>query len=224
MTAARVHQLAALAVVALLLVPQRVHGQASASEMAGFPMPPPSGYVATKTFGFVGDFGYYTAPGSAVPGTTANASDYRYVRYRGVAGKRVFVYGSWGPTPIPPASGGGDACGHAHASYGVWARWRFRVLFLALDGWSFLGGGGMSGVRNSVGRCVLATENPLVAIHSSFGWGTTFKSYDFRSHTFITDLVVGALSNTHGWGSCTVPPGTFVACHEPSYIIGYTLP
>jgi hypothetical protein len=122
MIAGRIYQLAVLAVVALILIPQRVAGQASASEMAGFPMPPP----------------------------------------------------------------------------------------------------GMSGVRNPDGKCVFATENDLTDIDSRFGWGTTFKSYNFAS--FVTDIVVGALSNTHGWGFCTVPSGSFVACHEPSYIIGYTLP
>jgi hypothetical protein len=33
-------------------------GQASESEMQGFPMPPPSGFVANKQFAYVGDFGY----------------------------------------------------------------------------------------------------------------------------------------------------------------------
>lgn len=223
MIAGRIHQLAVFVVMALILVPQRVAGQASSSEMAGFPMPPPGGYVATKTFGYVGDYGYYTAPTSSAPGMSANASDYRYVRYRGVSGKRVYVYGAWGPTSIPPASGGGDSCFHAHASYGVWARWEFKIEpFFTFSGWSFLSGGGMSGVRNPNGKCVFATENDLTDIDSRFGWGTTFKSYNFGS--FVTDIVVGALSNTHGWGSCSVSSGSFVACHEPSYIIGYTLP
>jgi hypothetical protein len=81
----------------------------------------------------------------------------------------------------------------------------------------------MSGIRNPAGKCVLTPDNPLRTIDPRFGWGETFKSFDLRGPTFITDLVVGALSNTHGWGSCTVPSG-FRACHEPSYIIGYTLP
>jgi hypothetical protein len=210
---------------ALTLSAGRAAAQASPSEMSAFPMLPPSGLVATKTFGYVGDYGYYTAPASSVPGTGAAASDYRYVRYRGVAGKRVFVYGAWGPTPIPPPSGGGDSCGHAHASWGVWGRWEFSFPFYGtIAGWTNLGGGGMSGVRNPAGKCVLTPNNPLRTIDPRFGWGQTFKSFDLRGMTFVTDLVVGALSNTHGWGSCSVPPGSFRACHEPSYIIGYTLP
>ena len=55
-------------------------------------------------------------------------------------------------------------------------------------------------------------------------WGTTFKELDWRNTSFYTELVVGALSNTHGWGTCPVPGGQFPACHEPSYVIGYTLP
>lgn len=206
----------------LCLAPGGVAAQASPSEMATFFMPPPSGLVATKTFGFAGDYGYYTAPASAIAGSSARASDYRYVRYRGLAGKRVFVYGAWGSTPVPAPSGGGDACGHAHASWGVWGRWQYRLIFATISGWTFLGGGGMSGVRNPAGRCVFTPDNPLAAFDPSFGWGQTFKSFDFRGSTYLTDLVVGALSNTHGWGSC--PASGFAACHEPSYIIGYTLP
>jgi hypothetical protein len=37
------------------------------------------------------------------------------------------------------------------------------------------------------------------------------------------EVVVGAASNTHGWGSCTPPAGEFKACIEPSYLIAYTL-
>jgi hypothetical protein len=210
--------------VAFALAADRAAAQASASEMAAFPMPPPSGFFTTKTFGYVGDYGYYTAPASSVPGTGAAASDYRYVRYRGVTGKRVFVYGAWGPTTIPAPAGGGDSCAHAHASWGVWGRWQFSFPFYGtISGWTFLGGGGMSGTRTSAGRCVLTPNNPLRSIDDRYGWGETFKSFDLRGQTFITELVVGALSNTHGWGSCTVPRG-FLACHEPSYIIGYTLP
>jgi hypothetical protein len=200
-------------------------GQASSSELAGFPMPPPSGYWATKHFSYVGDYGYFTAPTSAVPGTTAHAADYKYVRYSGIGGKRVFVYGAWGTTPVPNPSGTADACGHAHTSYGVWTRWEFRVLFFRrISGWIPLGGGGMSGIRNAQGQCVFRTDTPLASIDPRYGWGLPSLGFDFRGTSFFRDLVVGALSNTHGWGSCTVPTGTFKACHEPSYIIGYTLP
>ena len=84
-------------------------GQASQSEMQGFPIPPPSGFVATKTFAYVGDYGYYTSPTASLPGQSANAADYKYVRYSGVDGKRVWVYGAWGSTLIPAPSAGGDA-------------------------------------------------------------------------------------------------------------------
>lgn len=216
---------------ALTLAAGRAAAQASPSEMSAFPMPPPTGFAAVKTFRFAGDYGYYTAPETAVAGVSAAASDYRYVWYRGVTGMRVTVYGTWGPTPVPPPSGGRDACGHAHTSWGVWARWEFSLPFFGLlsdrrwtmSQWTLLGGGGMSGVRNAEGRCVFTPDNPLRTIDPAFGWGQTQKSFDLRRMPFIKDLVVGVLSNTHGWGSCR-PSGGFVACHEPSRIRGYTLP
>ena len=94
----------------------------------------------------------------------------------------------------------------------------------------FVGGGGMSGNRNANGQCVLDTNNQLRSIDSRFGWGETFQSFNFQNLLCIlgtcwryTELVVGALSDTHSWGSCNVPPNTFKACFEPSYIIGFTL-
>jgi hypothetical protein len=48
--------------------------------------------------------------------------------------------------------------------------------------------------------------------------------FDLRGNPFVKELVLGALSNTHGWGTCSVPSGSFPACYEPSYLIGYTLP
>lgn len=223
--ALRVRPAVCAACAALLLAGGRAAAQATAAEMSGFPMPPPSGFFATKTFGFVGDYGYYTAPSSSVPGISAGPSAYRYVRYRGVAGKRVYVYGAWGPTAIPAPVGRADACEHAHASWGVWARWEFSFpLVGTFSGWTRAGGGGMSGTRNSAGNCVFRTDTPLARIDPRYGWGETFRAFDLRGAGYVTDLVVGALSNTHGWGSCTVPSGTFRACYEPSYIIGYTLP
>jgi len=220
----RVIALASVAAVALLSA-RAASAQASAPEMSSFPMPPPSGYHATKTFAYVGDYGYYTAPAVASPGTSSNASDYRYVRYRGVSGKRVFVYGAWGPSVPPPPSGGGDACPHTHASYGVWAYWELGITWFGPStGWFRAGGGGMSGVRNAKGECEHRTDTSLADIDARFGWGREFESFDFRLYPFVKELVVGALSNTHGWGTCKVPRGGFPACHEPSYIIGYTLP
>jgi hypothetical protein len=214
----------------VLLSTTRCFGQASEAEMQSFPMPPPSGYAAQKIFAYIGDYGYYTEPLSSVPGRTANASDYRYVRYSGIDGKKVYVYGAWGTTPIPPAQGGADACGHAHASYGVWGKYELRFFFgVSFSGWSFLGGGGMSGNRKANGQCVLDTNNPLSSIDPRYGWGETFQWFDFKPTCVggtcwrYTELVVGALSDTHGWGSCNVPPNTFKACFEPSYIIGFTL-
>lgn len=216
--------LVAAASLACLAIPETSFAQASPAEMASFPMPPPSGYHAQKTFGYVGDYGYYTAPPAASYGVTANASDYEYVRYRGVAGKRVFVYGAWGPSVPPDPPGDADACGHTHASWGVWAKWSFNFLGFHFGGWTMRGGGGMSGERNAGGKCVHKTDTPLASIDPRFGWGATFAEIDLRGKGYITELVVGALSNTHGWGTCTVPAGEFPACHEPSYVIGYTLP
>ncbi|MEZ4259547.1 MAG: hypothetical protein R3B36_10805 [Polyangiaceae bacterium] len=212
------------AFTACLAVPASSFAQASQNEMKAFPMPPPSGYHAQKTFNYVGDYGYYTAPTTAVYGTTANASDYKYVRYRGVAGKRVFVYGAWGTSVPPDPPGDADACGHSHSSWGVWAKWNINLVGFHYTGWTMIGGGGMSGERNAQGVCKQKTDTSLASIDSRFGWGTTFKEVDLRSNTFITELVVGALSNTHGWGTCAVPAGQFPACKEPSYVIGYTLP
>jgi hypothetical protein len=178
--------------------------------MRTFPMPPPQGYAETKTFGYAGDYGYYLVPSSSSYGQGADASDYYYVSYDGVAGKDVWIYGAWGVTPIPAASGGADACGHAHTSYGVWARFEYRrwfgfpFWFVSLD---------------------QQTMNPLSSFSPQFGWGNSALHLDLRGTPYITQLVLGVLSYTHGWGSCTLPPGeTFPACHEPSWAIAYTLP
>ena len=193
--------------------------------MRTFPMPPLRGYAETKTFGYAGDYGYYLVPSSSSYGAGVTASDYYYVSYDGVAGKDVWIYGAWGDTPIPAPSGGADACGHAHASYGVWARYDIRFRFVTLRGWMFVGGGGMSGVRNAAGQCVLSTMNPLSSIDPRFGWGSGALHLDLRGRPYIKQLVLGVLSSTHGWGSCALPPGqTFRACHEPSWAIAYTLP
>jgi hypothetical protein len=188
-------------------------------------MPPPSGYHATKTFAFAGDFGYFTAPAAASLASTFGASDYRYVRYRGVAGKRVFLYGAWGPSVVPAPFGGGDACAHTHVSYGVWGNYELGISWFGPStGWFLIGGGGMSGMRDARERCVHRTDTDHAAIDPRFGWGDEFESIDLRFHPFVRELVIGVLSNTHGWGTCSVPRGVFPACHEPSYIIGYTLP
>src|SRR3954451_11483418 len=144
--------------------------------MRTFPMPPPQGYAQTKAFAYGGDYGYYLLPPSSSWGTGSAAGDYNYVRYDGVAGKDVWIYGAWETTPVPPAAGSVDACGHAHASYGVWARYEF----LCLRGWVFVGGGGMSGVRNPAGQCVVSTTNPLSSIDPRFGWGSGVLHIDLQ--------------------------------------------
>lgn len=213
-----------LAVCLVAIFASRAFTQASAEEMNTFPMPPPSGYEATKVFAYAGDFGYYTAPMPSVYSTGSGPSDYRYVRYTNLNGKRIYLYGAWGPTPIT-ATESGDGCGHAHASYGVWVRYEVSILFFRLSGWVRVGGGGMSGVREGE-RCVFTTSGPLAEVDSRFGWGSTFFQFSCLANNcgILRDLVLGVLSNTHGWGSCTVPPGSFPACTEPSYLIGYTLP
>ena len=204
-------------------------GQASEAEMRAFPMPPAQGYAAEKVFAYTGDYGYYLFPSSSFPGGGVSPSDYDYVRYTGLSGKRVYVYGAWGNTPIPPPSRDTqgrlvDACGHAHSSYGVWGKYEFYIPFVGrLTGWAFLGGGGKSGKRNASGQCIVSTDNDLKSIDARYGWGQDVLSFDFTGGTFFTELVVAAQSNTHGWGSCAVASGTFKACREPSYIIGYTL-
>lgn len=217
--------LSLLGTVACLAAPAVAQAQASEAEMKAFPMPPPTGYHAQKAFAYVGDYGYYTAPAVASYSLSANkAQDYKYVRYTGVGGKRVFVYGAWGPSVPPDPPGEADACGHSHSSWGVWGRWQIQIAGFNWNGWTMMGGGGMSGERNAQGKCVQKTSTSLASIDSRFGWGTTFKEIDLRSNPWVKELVVGALSNTHGWGTCAVPAGQFPACREPSYVIGYTLP
>ena len=167
--------LLALALVALAA--SSVSAQASAAEMSAFPMPPPIGYVATKSFAYVGDSGYYTAPIYPAYSTSTGASEYSYVRYSNLNGKVIYLYGAWGPTSIAPPTATGDNCGHAHASYGVWARYELSIGFLRLSRWIRVGGGGMSGVREG-GRCVFKTDGPLAAVDPRFGWGSSFFRLD----------------------------------------------
>jgi hypothetical protein len=69
----------------------------------------------------------------------------------------------------------------------------------------------------------MRVDNPLKSIDSRFGWGKDFLNFDFTGNKSIyKEIVIGTLSNTHGWGSCNTPG--FKACHEPSWTIGYTLP
>lgn len=212
-----------LAIAAALLSARVASGQASQAEMKNFPMPPIRGYHATKTFTFTGDSGYYTSPVFACTGGGASSFDYRYVRYRGVSNRRVILYGAWGTTAIPPASNSGDACFHSHVSYGVWAHVELAIPWVGESTtWFLAGGGGMSGVRDKDGRCVMRTENLHVSVDERFGWGDEFEELDLRPFSFVKELVLGVQANTHGWGTCNADG--FVACREPAYLIGYTLP
>jgi hypothetical protein len=163
----------------ILATPTMVRAQASETEMRSFPMPPPSGYAVTKNFSYVGDYGYFLQPSTAAYGMDAKANDYRYVRYTGVNRKNVWVYGAWGTTAIGNATPTGDNCGHAHSSYGVWVKYRYKLTFFDYTYWSFAGGGGMSGTRNSAGKCVQKVDNPLKTIDSRFGWGQDGERSDF---------------------------------------------
>jgi hypothetical protein len=186
--------------------------------MENFPMPPLRGYHATKTFTHTGDYGYYTSPVFACVGGGASSTDYRYVRYLGVSNRRLVLYGAWGTTAIP-----GDACFHAHASYGVWANVEFDIPWVGeSDGWFLAGGGSMSGVLNSAGKCEFRVENAHVSFDERFGWGDEFEEFDFRTFSFVKALVLGVQANTHGWGTCM--GDGFLACREPAYLIGYVLP
>jgi len=190
--------------------------QASEAEMRAFPMPPAQGYARQKHLAFRGDYGNYLWPYLSYPNLNIDPpADYVYVRYTGISGKKIHVESVWGITGIPPSSQDGDNCGHAHNSYGVWVKYEIP----SKTGWLFLGGGGMSGARDASGSCVFSTKNNLTTIDPRFGWGHEFLIFDFTGGTMYTELVVGALSNTHGWGSC----GAF-ACHEPSYVMLYTWP
>jgi hypothetical protein len=196
--------------------------QANESEMRAFPMPPAEGYAVEKQFTFVGDYGYFLVPEWSRPGAGAGANDYNYVRYTGVGGKRIVIYGAWGTTEIPPPAyvdgRWTDACGHAHASYGVWAGIRTRHNGKR---WQFMGGGAMSGVRESAtGPCVLRVDNELAKIDPRYGWGRGYLDINLRNSSTVLELVIGVLANTHGWGSCSTPG--FKACHEPAWSIAYT--
>jgi hypothetical protein len=209
-------------------------GQASESEMKAFPMPPNQGYTLEKAFNFPGDYEYDLSPSSAFPGGGSRPEDYDYIRYTGLSGKRVFVYGAWGTTPVAPPSRNArgevvDACEHAHASYGVWGKSSIPLPIIKFpriefSSWVFLGGGGMSGKRNEAGQCIVSTNNRLKAIDARYSWGQDSLSFDFTNGTLFTELVMAVQANTHGWGSCTVGTGEFKACREPAYFIAFTLP
>src|SRR4026207_2513015 len=99
-------------------------------------------------------------------------------------------------TPIPATACGLGPSTVAGSQCGGW--FGFPFWFVSLDRWIFVGGGGMSGVRNTAGQCVLTTMNPLSSFSPQFGWGNSALHLDLRGTPYITQLVLGVLSYTHG--------------------------
>lgn len=199
-------------------------GQSTESEMKNFPMPP-SSIARNKTFGYVGDYGYFISPSKALYDTNLPAAKgYKYVRYKGIAGKKVYFWPAW-LSPIPAAADGKDACGHTHLSWGAWVKKTIFPVFGSSSSyrWTFVGGGSMSGVREN-GQCKHRAVNPISYIDSGrFGWGKEYAEFDYRGNPFVTEIIFGVRANTHGWGTCVVPSGKFPACREPAYINAWTL-
>lgn len=198
-------------------------GQATPGEMASFPMPP--NYVRnTKNFQFAGDYLYELVENYAVFPTDTGPNTYAYIRYTGLAGKNINIWPRVA-TSIPVPDLRGDACAHTHMSYGVWARFELNVAGIRISGQPFIGGGGMSGVRNPQGVCELKVQNNLTSFSPAFGWGSDFTTFNVMpNQTFIKELIVGASVPTHGWGTCAPQPGGFSACFEPVRVNVWTLP
>jgi hypothetical protein len=198
--------------------------QPTEADMKAFPMPPAQGYAISGTAqigGAQASSVWFTLPPVSSPNEGSGPSDFTYVRITGLAGNTVQVSGKWGSTPIPPPSTGPDgrvrdSCYHSHSTFGVWGKITYPGVNRVK--WVFVGGGGKVGQRTESGECVVSTTNdPDFAVQ--FGWGTESIVLDFSNPTLFTftELVVGVLSNTHGWGSCQDPDG-FVACTEPSWV------
>jgi hypothetical protein len=102
--------------------------------------------------------------------------------------KTLWVYGAWGRTAIGNATPTGDNCGHAHASYGVWVKYRYKLPLINHTFWSFAGGGGMSGMRNNAGKCVHKVDNPLKNIDSRFGWGQEALNLNFKGYPIWVEV------------------------------------
>jgi hypothetical protein len=209
----------------------RAFAQATEAEMRAFSIPRLF-YDAEKQFNFIGDYAYLHLPLGSSPSKSSGPDDYQYVRYTGVAGKRVILYAAWdGPEVPPPHFHNGevhDSCEHAHTSYGVWAKHRIRRLpsgsFIF---WEFLGGGGKSGVRLADGSCSVQVDNRYKRDFPNlpaFSWGRDYLDVDLRQNTTVVELILATLSNTHGWGNCPPDENGFTACHEQSWAIAYTLP
>jgi hypothetical protein len=141
------------------------------------------------------------------PRARCGIPDYSYVIFWGqgiVNGRTSVFWGDWGPTYIPPPQGEADSCFHTHVSYGVWGYANVWNLFGAnYKQWQFLGGGGMSGMRDANGKCVHHADNPLKNTDARFGWGNDVTTINLRPPcvfifcTLYYDyIVLGVLNNT----------------------------
>jgi hypothetical protein len=221
------------AVFLLLLCAPPCWAQASEAEMRAFPMPPIKGWdvVSPMNGGTNQWYGYWMRP--LTPRSTTGggaADDYSYVIFWGqgiVNGRTGVFWDDWRPTYIPPPQGEADGCFHTHVSYGVWGYANVWNPFGAnYKQWKFLGGGGMSGMRDANGKCVHHADNPLKNTDPRFGWGDDVTTISLRPPctfifctTYYDYIMLGVLNNTHGTGDC----GAF-ACIEPGVIDGYAVP
>lgn len=237
--AARARYVVTTALLAAVTVGTQVGvGVVTPTELDAFPMPPSQGFGLNRDFGFVGDYSYVKARGYATSGSRG-ANSFVFHRYGGLAGKSINIWPRFA-TQIPPAPfGNGDACFHAHLAYGVWTEklvWRRdgggdadggRIGFrgpgplVATTEFKRVGGGSMSGVRTPQGTCELRTQNSLVALDPSFGWGSDFTSFNVPLRSNITAVIVGATAPTHGWGTCVQG---YPFCFEPIWMNIWTLP
>jgi hypothetical protein len=214
----------------LVLSSTSAFAQATPSELKAFVMPPPQGFAQQKTFNAIGDSGYFQVPYSASPGGGIEQKDYQFVRYNNVkVGKKLTIWADWFSAidaPVyDPASGEFlDGCQHTHLSYGVWGRWEVKTMFGLSEGWVYLGGGSMSGMRDAANNCVHVVNNPLRRLDPRFGWGNERLEFDVNvTYSFYKDFAIGVQANTHGSGTCTVPAGQFKACLEPAWAEAFIL-
>jgi hypothetical protein len=80
------------------------------------------------------------------------------------------------------------------------------------------GSPGLIGQRDSANRCVFKVDNGLARVDPRFGWGQEYAILDLRGRSDVTDVVVGVLANTHGWGTCELPtPTSFLGCRQAAW-------
>jgi len=222
--------------VLVALTSGRLHAQASEAEMRGFEFPPTKGFAGEKHFGYAGDYYYPYVGDYAEFRVDTDADTYAFFRFTGIENKKVQIWPHVATiSSVPPPSDRSDACAHVHLSYGVWAKYTANLHFFRVQRYRFVGGGGMSGVRNARGNCVLRVDNPVGRIDARYGWGDEFtpdvpERAVIRLNRGVTvtgvasDVIVGVSAPTHGWGTCSVPDGTFRACFEPVNLYVWTLP